>query len=113
MDISKCDPSKFVEGLYTSVVLLENFILEPRYHSIGKYRLYCYREMTCGMGLDGETQQREKGHVEENQGFLAKFPVNSMRDLPRHYKEYNHPVSPQKWVRKHMIVVLNLVSFHL
>ena len=40
-DISKCDTVGFVEGLLIQVVLLENSILEPRYHSVRKSRLYC------------------------------------------------------------------------
>lgn len=81
VDISQCDISEFVEGLHTQVVLLENFILEPRYHPIGKSRLSCLREIACGMAQEDETQQGEGGHLEENQGPPAKFLVNSTRDL--------------------------------
>lgn len=97
MDISQTDTSKLVEGLHAQVVLLENFILVPRYHPIEESGLSCWREITCGMAREDETQQGEGGHLEENQGPLAKFLVNSMRPSADITWNRTTQISPQKW----------------
>lgn len=47
--------ARLVEDMQVQVVLLENSTLGPRYHSVRKPRLWCYREKPHRMTLEEET----------------------------------------------------------